>query len=76
MIERFEEWYKIKWSDANVVPAFKALEILNISSKELFNLWVNDKDFFYVHGQSVKKIGSLYVINYDIPELLKSYNFV
>lgn len=71
MIKRFENWYKVKWSDVEVVSAFKALEILNISSKELFNLWVNDKDFFYVHGQSVKKVGNLYVINYDIPELLK-----
>lgn len=71
MIERFENWYKVKWDEVEVVSSFKALELLNISSKELFNLWVNDKDFFYVHGQSVKKVGNLYVINYDIPELLK-----
>lgn len=71
MIERFENWYNVKWDDVNVVSAYRALDILNISSKELFNLWVSDRDFCYVHGQSIKKIGSLYVINYDIPELLK-----
>lgn len=71
MIERFENWYNVKWSDVDVVSAYQALDRLQISSKELFNLWVNDRDFFYVHGQSVKRVGSLYVINYDIPELLK-----
>lgn len=71
MIKRFENFFDIKWEDANVVSSYSAIKELNIDSKELFNLWVNDKDFFYVHGQSVKKVGSLYVINYDIPELLK-----
>ncbi|MBN2619321.1 MAG: hypothetical protein JXR64_13495 [Spirochaetales bacterium] len=71
MRERFEQWYKVKWDDVEIITAYQALEKLNISSKELFNLWVNDRDFFYVHGQSIKKIGALYVINYDIPELLK-----
>ncbi len=71
MITRFEKWFNVKWDEANVISAYDAIEKLNIDSKQLFNLWVSDKDFFYVHGQSVKKVGSLYVINYDIPELLK-----
>ncbi len=71
MIEKFENWYDVKWSEVKVVAAYEALELLNINSKELFNLWVSDQDFFYIHGQSVKKVGDLYVINYDIPELLK-----
>ncbi len=71
MKDRFETWYGTKWENAKIVSAYEALNILNISSTELFNLWVRDKDFFYIHGQSVKKIGELYVINYDIPELLK-----
>jgi len=71
MIKQFENWYSVKWDDVEVISAYKALEKLNITSKELFNLWVSDRDFFYVHGQSVKKVGSLYIINYDIPELLK-----
>ena len=74
MIERFEKWYKVNWDDVNIVTAYEALRILKVTSKELFNVWVNEKDFFYVHGQSIKKIGQLYVINYDIPELLKMNN--
>lgn len=71
MIERFEKWYNVNWSDVNVVSSYQAMKDLNIDSKALFDLWVNDQDFFYIHGQSIKKIGDLYVINYDIPELLK-----
>ena len=71
MIARFEKWFNVKWDEANVVSAYEAINELHIDSKKLFNLWVSDKDFFYVHGQSVKKVGSLFVINYDIPELLK-----
>ena len=71
MRKRFEKWYKVKWEDANIVSAYDALEILNITSKELFDIWVKDQDFFYIYGQSIKKIGDIYVINYDIPELLK-----
>lgn len=71
MIEKFENWYGVKWGDVKIVAAYEALELLNISSKELFDLWVSDQDFLYIHGQSVKKVGDLYVINYDIPELLK-----
>lgn len=71
MIQRFEKWYNVKWDDVNVISAYNALDILDISSKELFDIWVKDRDFFYVHGQSVKKVGNYYVVNYDIPELLK-----
>lgn len=71
MIERFENWFNVKWDEVNVISAYKAMELLNIDSKELFDLWVSDRDFLYVYGQSVKKIDSFYVINYDIPELLK-----
>ncbi len=71
MIKRFEKWYDVSWDDVKVISSYQALKELNITSKELFELWVKDHDFFYIHGQSVKKIGDLYVINYDIPELLK-----
>ncbi|OQY37115.1 MAG: hypothetical protein B6229_08915, partial [Spirochaetaceae bacterium 4572_7] len=71
MIERFENWYKVKWDDVEVVSAYDAINILNIDSKTLFDTWVKNQDFFYTYGQSIKKIGNLYVINYDIPELLK-----
>ena len=71
MIERFENWYKVKWDDVEVVSAYEAMDILKIDSKALFKTWVKNQDFFYTYGQSIKKIGNLYVINYDIPELLK-----
>lgn len=71
MIKRFESWYNVKWDDVRVISSYQALDELNISSRELFELWVKDQDFFYIHGQSVKKVGDLYIINYDIPELLK-----
>lgn len=71
MIKRFEKWFDVRWDDAKVISAYNAIETLGITSKELFDLWVKDQDFFYVHGQSVKKVGDYYVINYDIPELLK-----
>lgn len=71
MISGFEKWYKVKWDDVKVISAYNALDQLGITSRELFELWVKDQDFYYIHGQSIKKIGDMYVINYDIPELLK-----
>ena len=66
-----KHWYNIKWDEADIITAYDALDQLNLNSNQLFNLWVSDRDFFYVHGQSVKKVGDKYIINYDIPELLK-----
>ncbi|MGL1893820.1 MAG: hypothetical protein OCD02_19440 [Spirochaetaceae bacterium] len=74
MIKQFEKYFCVKWDEVKVVSSFKALEILNIKSDELFNLWVKDSDFFYIHGQSIKKVGDLYIINHDIPELLHKNN--
>lgn len=75
MISRFEKWFKVKWDDSKVISAYNALDILGITSRELFDLWVKDQDFLYVHGQSIKKVGEYYIINYDIPELLKKNSF-
>jgi hypothetical protein len=61
-------------ADMDTLPAigsFEALRILSLSPEELFRYWVPEKDFRIICGQSIKKIGDLYVVNYDIPALLQ-----
>jgi hypothetical protein len=53
-----------------VVGSFEALRILSLKPEELFRYWVPEQDFLMIDGQSIKKIGDLYVVNYDIPALL------
>ena len=70
MIRRFEKRFHVPFEAAQVVGSFEALRILHLSPDELFNAWVAPEDVLMVNGQSIKRIGALYVVNYDIPALM------
>ncbi len=76
MKTRLEAWLKEPIADAEICGAFEAMDLLSYSAEELFQTWVAPADLLKVNGQSVKRIHRegkkpLYVINYDIPALLK-----
>ncbi len=73
MIEEFENFFKIKFNQAEIIGSFEAILKLKISQEELFKTFVNDKDFLRFYGQTIKKINNYYIINYDIPALLEKY---
>jgi hypothetical protein len=70
MKRRFSDWFQLDYEQAPLVGSFEAIEILGVQPEELFEIWVAEKDVVFINGQLIKKIGKLYVINYDIPALL------
>ncbi|MDR1627012.1 MAG: hypothetical protein LBT33_10790 [Spirochaetia bacterium] len=61
----------VAFSRARILGGFAALQELGISSTELFDVWVESKDIIMLNGQTIKKIGDCYVVNPDIPELMR-----
>ena len=74
MRKRFEEYFKEDFNGEKVVGAFEALDILGISEEELFQIRVPDDLVLNLNCQVVKKIGTIYVVNYDIPALIHKNN--
>ncbi len=74
MIDKFESHFKVKFDEANIIGSFDALLSLNIDSETLFNTMVDDCDFLRMYEQTIKKIDNLYIVNYDIPAIIKKYD--
>jgi hypothetical protein len=71
MSRLFEERFSASFEESRIVGSFEALELMKKSAEELFQVWVPDEDFAYIHRQSVKKYEGIYIVNYDIPALLR-----
>ena len=68
----FRDFFRVPFEAAEVIGAYEALERLNLSSEELFQLWVPAEDILELEGQLIKKVaGNLFVVNYDIPAVLE-----
>lgn len=74
MVKEFEDHFQVKFKNAKIIGSFESLLTLGITPEELFNTFVDDKDFINFYGQTIKKIESCYIVNYDMPALLKKYN--
>lgn len=74
MREAFEQRFGVPVDQANVVGSFEALRLLNKRPEELFDVWVPANRLLIVEGQTIKQIGDLFVVNYDIPALLHKNN--
>ena len=70
MKKEFEQYFGIAIGTASVYGAFEALNLLKCTEEELFQIRVPKEDMLELNGQNIKKIGSLFVVNYDIPALL------
>ncbi|HKK21242.1 MAG TPA: hypothetical protein VJ983_07210 [candidate division Zixibacteria bacterium] len=66
----FSNAFRTSFDGADIIGSFEALRRLKLRPEELFALWVPDEDLFVVDGQSIKRVGGSYVVNYDIPALL------
>jgi hypothetical protein len=73
MVIEFENYFNTDFDCAKIIGSFDAILKLNISDEELFNFMVEKKDFFKFYGQTIKKIKDFYVVNYDMPAILKRY---
>jgi hypothetical protein len=70
----FEEAFGTPADAAPIVGAYEALPALGLSPEGLFDVRVPPKHYALILGQSVKLVGGLYVLNYDIPALLAKHN--
>lgn len=74
MRRRFEEYFHTGFEEATVLGAFEVVASGRYRWDELFDLWVSPNDLCELNGQTIKRIGDLFVINYDIPALLRKNN--
>lgn len=73
MVEAFEKHFNVPFESADIVNPYEAILKLGITTEKLFNTIVDDSHFMRLYGQTIKKINDIYVINYDIPEILAKY---
>lgn len=78
MVEAFEKKYKINFEKAPLIGALEAVSTyrdeIGKSSEELFHTMVDDEDFLLMYGQTVKRVGRYFVLNYDIPAVFHKHN--
>jgi hypothetical protein len=74
MRREFTAYFGMPFEEAPVVGSFEALRLLGLRPNELFEQWVGESDFFTTAGQTVKRIGEYFVVNYDMPALLHKNN--
>ncbi|HOV14915.1 MAG TPA: hypothetical protein PK771_11565, partial [Spirochaetota bacterium] len=65
--------FGVKFDDAQIIGSFDAIIKLDMSDELLFNIVVDKKDFLKLYGQTIKKIGNVYILNYDMPAIIKRY---
>lgn len=74
MKKDFNAYFKTPWDEASVVGAFEAMLTLDMTEEELFNVRVPKADLLTCHGQTIKKVRDLYIVNYDMPAILHKNN--
>lgn len=67
---RFSQWFAVPFEDADIIGSFRAVEVLGLEPEALFATWVPESDVCVINGQCIKKIGTHFVVNYDIPALI------
>lgn len=70
MRRRFTEYFHIAFEEAEILGAFEAMRKGGWTSEDLFEMRVDQSDICVINAQTVKRIGGLYLINYDIPAIL------
>jgi len=74
MRREFEKRFGVSFLEARILGAYEAMAVLGLDWEGLFSVWVDWDDFLIVNGQTVKKVGDLFVVNYDIPAILHKNN--
>lgn len=76
MKAKFREKFGVEFDDAPIIGPFEAiLEYrLKRDADELFETIVPETDFLEMYGQTIKKIGDYYVLNYDIPAVITRHH--
>ncbi len=72
MVGRFENYFKTSFEKAKIVGAYDAILVYGLKkdADELFETMVPREDLLEFYGQTIKKIGEYFVVNYDIPAVV------
>jgi hypothetical protein len=76
MQKRFEEKFNITFQKAKIIGSYEAIidYKLRKNADELFSIMVPEEDFLEMYGQTIKKIGDYFVLNYDIPAVITRHH--
>jgi hypothetical protein len=69
----FEAHFGISAARARLVGSLEGLDGLGLSPEELFADIVPARDFLACRGQTFKRVGDAFVVNYDLPAILGRY---
>ena len=75
--EAFKEKFGLSVQTADIFGAFEYLDSdynAGFCEDTLFHHYVSEDYFLNFHGHTVKKINDSYIVDYDIPLIMKSYN--
>ena len=75
MKREFSRYFGVPFEKAKIYGAFEAMKRMGYTREELFRLWVPLKDVFHINGQTIKRLGDVYIINYDIPGILNKNTY-
>jgi hypothetical protein len=69
----FEEHFGVPVSEAPIRSSLGDLSEIGLSPEGLFATIVSDSDFLAVKGQTFKRIHGVYIVNYDLPAIVRRY---
>jgi hypothetical protein len=69
----FEAHFGLPAGHADIRGSLQGLEDLGLSPERLFTSIVPDSDFLAAFGQTFKRIGGVFIVNYDLPALIARY---
>lgn len=69
----FEEHFGLSVSEAPIRGSLGDLSEIGLSPEGLFATIVPDSDFLAVKGQTFKRIHGVFIVNYDLPAIVRRY---
>ena len=73
LVLAFEEHFGVSVSEAPIRSSLGDLSAIGLSPEGLFATIVPDSDFLAVKGQTFKRIHGVYIVNYDLPAIVRRY---
>lgn len=71
MKNHFRVYFGLDPESSEILGAYEAMEKLSLDEKALFEIWVDPFDILITCGQIIKRYQNCFIVNYDIPYLLK-----
>jgi hypothetical protein len=68
---RFQEHFHVAVHDARIIGSFQAVGALGLSEEDLMETVVPETDFLDCWGQTFKKIAGAFVVNPNLPAIVK-----